>query len=264
MVKDQEPDQEFITNLARQAGKILLDHEFKATKIKTKGLGNFTLSADKASEAYLTGAVQKVFPTHQILAEEEGLKKVDFDRPLWVIDPLDGTGNFAGTIPIWAVSIAYYNHREGILGAVYCPRLEELFLAEKGKGAYLNGKRIYVSSQEELRGMRVAINCPYTPSLRRVNLQWLERLSDLVALYATPNCAVWEISSIAAGRYDVGIYQNGQPWDWAAAAVILIEAGGKITKINGTNWSIFEPDLLASNGRLHNFVKPLLTNPFGK
>jgi len=150
----------YIENLARQAGSILRNGYSKEHEVSYKGVIDLVTEIDHQSEAFLLGEVQKDFPTHHILSEESGVIQGS-DEHIWYIDPLDGTVNYAHNIPIFSVSIAYAYRGKLALGAVYDPMRDEMFLAERGKGATLNGKRIHPSSTVELQKSLLVTGFPY-------------------------------------------------------------------------------------------------------
>ncbi|MBI4036558.1 inositol monophosphatase [Candidatus Daviesbacteria bacterium] len=258
-MKELQPTVKFIEQITRKAGRILLKHQGSIVKVADRGSGDYTTQADLASENYLVTAVKRRFPDHQILTEEEGIKEVSLQKPCWIIDPLDGTRNFTFGIPLWVVSVAFYDQGEGQIGAIFCPRLNEFFLAQKGQGATLNGQPIHVSQKSTLDQAFLVTNYFYSPEAAGKNTAWLNSLSGRILAASILNCSLLEICYIAAGRFDAGLYRGGKPWDWAAVKVIMEEAGGVMTKLDGKAADIFYPDHLFNNGVLHSAI--LATKP---
>ena len=223
----------YIETLARQAGAILRGGYSKEHQVDYKGVIDLVTEIDHQSEAYLLGEVQRDFPEHHILSEESGVIEGN-DEHVWFIDPLDGTVNYAHHIPIFSVSIAYAFKGVLTLGAVYDPMRDEMFLAERGKGATLNGESIRVSGATELQKSLLVTGFPYdawnTEQDNFANFVKFAKMSQGVRRLGS---AALDLCYVAAGRFD-GFWELAlKPWDVAAAGLICEEAGARVTNVKG-------------------------------
>lgn len=239
---------------ATEAGAKELQRFFNGSfQISNKeGINNLVTEADHASEKAIIDVIKKDFPDHFILSEETGEIKTNSEFK-WIIDPIDGTINFANGVPICCVSIAVEHNGEMIFGSVFNPFMNEYFFAEKGKGAMLNGKQIRVSAQSEVVKSFLVTGFPYT-YLDSPNgpLQVFERFIRKGVPVRRLGSAALDLCWVAAGRFD-GFYEHKlQAWDSAAGFLIVEEAGGKVTDFNGDHYSVYQPHLLATNGIIHN------------
>ncbi len=222
-------------------------------KISNKeGVNNLVTEADHASEKAIIGVINSKFPDHQILAEETGEIKQESTYK-WIIDPIDGTVNFAHGIPLNCVSIAIEKEGEVILGAVYNPHLNELFFAEKGKGATLNDKPIRVSEEDKTIKACLVTGFPYTYiNMPNGPLEIFERFIRKGVPVRRLGSAAIDLCWVACGRFD-GFYEHKlEPWDSAAGYLIVEEAGGKVTDLQGNKFSVYQHKLLATNGKIHD------------
>ena len=237
-----------------QAAARAVRSRFGKVGYELKGKANLVTTADVASQKTILSILRKNFPDHDYLAEENGVKNTGSDY-VWVIDPIDGTTNFAHTFPQCGVSIALFYKNEPVLGGVTNPATGEMFLAQKGKGATLNGKRIHVSKTPRLDQSLLVTGFPYNrftrmPQLLRRFEKFLSSCHDVRRL----GSAALDLCWLAAGRTDGYWEDNLNPWDVAAGVLILQEAGGKVTDFNGRKYkkiSDYGPTLLASNGKIH-------------
>lgn len=223
----------YIETLARTAGAILRGGYNKEHQVNYKGVIDPVTEIDHQSEAYLLGEVQRDFPDHHILSEESGVIEGN-DEHVWFIDPLDGTVNYAHHIPIFTVSIAYACKGVLTLGAVYDPMRDEMFLAERGKGATLNGKPIRVSDAADLQKSLLVTGFPYdawnTEHDNFANFVKFAKLSQGVRRLGS---AALDLSYVACGRFD-GFWELAlKPWDVAAGGLICEEAGARVTNVKG-------------------------------
>jgi myo-inositol-1(or 4)-monophosphatase len=223
----------YIENLARQAGAILRAGYDKEHQVGYKGVIDLVTEVDHQSEKFLLGEVQKDFPDHHIFSEESGIIQGNAEHT-WYIDPLDGTVNYAHQIPIFCVSIAYASHSDLTMGAVYDPMRDEMFLAERGKGAFLNGKPLGVSSATELQRSLLVTGFPYnawnTPQDNFANFARFGRLTQGVRRLGS---AALDLSYVAAGRFDGFWEMSLNPWDVAAGGLICEESGARVTNVDG-------------------------------
>jgi myo-inositol-1(or 4)-monophosphatase len=238
---------------AVNAGAAELQRFFNGTfKITNKeGINNPVTEADHASEKAIIDVIQKAYPDHFLLTEESGEIKTNSEYK-WIIDPIDGTINFANGIPICCVSIGVEKAGEIILGAVYNPLMNEFFFAEKGMGATLNGNKISVSSKTSVINSCLVTGFPYT-YLDSPNgpLQVFEKLVRQGIPVRRLGSAALDLCWTAAGRFD-GFYEHKlQAWDSAAGFLIVEEAGGKVTGFDGESYSPYEPGIVATNGKIH-------------
>jgi myo-inositol-1(or 4)-monophosphatase len=254
-----KPSVDFIKSIATQAGEILLYYAQGEKDIQHKGRTDLVTVADRASEAYLIGEIRKAFPDHAINAEESGdiLGSVDHK---WFIDPLDGTLNYAHGIPIYSVSVGYAHKGEMMLGVVYDPVLRECFWAERGGGAYLNEKPIHVSNFVDLIDCLLATGFPNevwgTPGDNIGNFFHFSQVSQTVRRLGS---AALDIAYVAAGRLDgfwsVSIY----PWDFAAGALMVQEAGGVVTDVFGVLDVMQKPySIVCANPIIHQKMLAVL------
>ena len=216
-----------------------------------EGINNIVTEADHASEKAILEVIRSQYPDHQILAEETG--KIQQDSTLkWIIDPIDGTVNFAQGIPLNCVSIGLEKNGEIIMGAVYNPHMNEFFFAEKGMGATLNDQKIRVSDKTETLKSCLVTGFPYT-YINQENgpLETFSRFITKGVPVRRLGSAAIDLCWVAAGRFD-GFYEHKlEPWDSAAGYLIVEEAGGKVTDQQGNPFSVYKHGLLATNGKIH-------------
>ncbi len=249
----------FAADTALGAGRILKKGLTQVKKIDFKGRIDPVTEFDLKSEKYITRAIQKTYPEHSILAEE-GSGSENGSQFRWVIDPLDGTVNFSHGFPVYCVSIALEHNGQIIAGVVFDPERDELFSAGLGQGSRMNGKKITVSSECNLQRSLLATGFAYNiGTARRNNLGMFARMMKKAQAVRRLGSAALDLCWVANGRFDGFWEYYLQPWDTAAATLILNEAGGKVTRINGKEYSIFAKDLLASNNHIHTAMKAVLT-----
>lgn len=217
-----------------------------------EGVNNLVTEADHASEAAILEVIKSKFPDHSILTEETGAIIQDSTYK-WIIDPIDGTVNFAHGIPLCCISIAIEHNGEMIMGAVYNPNMKESFFAEKGKGATLNEKPIRVSQQTEVLKSCLVTGFPYTYiNMPEGPLEVFSRFIRQGIPVRRLGSAAIDLCWVAAGRFD-GFYEHKlEPWDSAAGFLIVEEAGGKVTDFNGDKFSVYQHRVLATNGKIHD------------
>jgi myo-inositol-1(or 4)-monophosphatase len=223
-----------------------------------EGINNLVTEADHAAEKAIIDVITSQHPDHFILSEETGEIITNSDTK-WIIDPIDGTVNFAHGIPLCCVSIAVEKAGEIILGAVYAPILNELYFAQKGFGSSLNDKRIHVSEKTELVKSCLVTGFPYT-YLDAPNgpLQTFEKLIRKGIPVRRLGSAAIDLCWVAAGRFD-GFYEHKlQAWDSAAGYLIVEEAGGKVTDFEGNKFSVYQPHVLATNGKIHEQLRTVV------
>ena len=242
---------EFAINVAREAGALLRDKLGTSIEVSLKGDINLVTEVDLASERLIREAIATHYPRHQVLGEEGGLSESLSDYR-WVVDPLDGTTNYAHGYPVFAISLALEHQGEIVLGVVYDPMRDELFAAERGAGASLNNRAIRVSSTSDLMRSLVSTGFPYDIKTSRLtNLDhWANFAMNAQAL-RRDGAASLDLCYVACGRYDGFWELNLGAWDTAAGALIVEEAGGRVTDFAGNRFSIYKPEVVASNGLVH-------------
>ena len=244
-----------LERLARQAGRILSDAYEKDHKVDFKGAIDLVTEVDHASEAFLINEISRLFPGHSFLAEESGAS-VGQTENLWIIDPLDGTVNYAHGVPMFCVSIAYSYQGEVKLGVVYDPMRDEMFSAERGKGAWVNGRPLKTSSAAELIKSLLVTGFAYDiGQAMQDNLENFVKFSKLSQGVRRLGSAALDLCYIAAGRFDGYWELSIKPWDIAAGGLVAEEAGAKVTKANGSPDYILPPQsVLAANPVLHGKI----------
>lgn len=235
---------------AIEAGSILLSEFDHPAKISYKGEVDLVTQADRQSEEAIVARLRTYFPTHAIVAEEGGGQEGDA-RHRWIVDPLDGTTNFAHGYPCFAVSIGFEEAGELQVGVIYQPVTKELFTACRGEGAYLNEKRITVSSIERLSTSLLATGFPSTKRARNPNILYYWNFTLRSHGVRRDGSAALDLASVACGRFD-GFWEFGlHAWDTAAGVLLVREAGGKVTGFAGQPYRPGDYETLASNGRVH-------------
>lgn len=242
--------------IAREAGALLLPYFHQGLKIEYKGDADLVTAADRASEALIRERISKLFPSHDVLGEEQGLNDQGSDYR-WYVDPLDGTTNFAHGYPVFCVSMAL-EHRvadteaKRVAGVVYDPTRDELFSADVGKGAHLNGKPIHVSKAATLKECLLATGFPSHKRHKNPNIHFYHQITLRSHGVRRAGSAALDLCNVASGRFD-GFWEfNLNPWDTAAGVLIVEEAGGKVTRYDGSPFEIDSRETLASNGLVHD------------
>lgn len=243
----------------RIAGAILLQYARDGFHIEHKDTVNLVTDADRRAEQAVVDRIASDFPEHQILAEERGLQAAPTSQYRWIIDPLDGTTNFAHGFPTYCVSIGLEHDGTLVLGVVFDPTREELFVAEVGGGAHLNGAAIRVSKTPTLNEALLVTGFAYDIRVNpENNLDHFGRFALRAQGVRRTGAAALDLCYVACGRFDGFWELMLQPWDMAAGALIVREAGGRVTDIAGTGFSIYGKELLASNGLIHDQMVAVL------
>jgi myo-inositol-1(or 4)-monophosphatase len=241
-----------LERLARAAGKILQDGYEQDHEINFKGAIDLVTEIDHRSEKYLLGEITRRFPDQRIFAEESGETQGDAEH-VWYIDPLDGTVNYAHGVPLFCVSIAYARAGDLTLGAVYDPLRDELFSAERGRGAHLNGRALKAANAVELGKSLLVTGFPYdTWYAKRNNFDYFVKFAKMTQGVRRLGSAALDLCYVAAGRFDGYWELSLKPWDVAAAGLIAQEAGAIVTNVDGAPDFIHPPQsVLAANPVLH-------------
>jgi myo-inositol-1(or 4)-monophosphatase len=248
----------FIEATVREAGALLRERIDDLHTVQYKGEINLVTEADRLSEALIVDRIRKAFPGHDILAEESP-ETASGSGFRWIIDPLDGTTNYAHGYPVFCVSIALETEGMIRLGAVYNPMLDELFIAERGAGAFLNGRRLTVSRTTELSRSLLATGLPYDlREDRNNNINYFEAMALNAQAVRRVGSAALDLAYLAAGRFDGFWELKLMPWDMAAGWLLVEEAGGVVTDLHGGPFELYSPHILASNGLIHAEMSCLL------
>jgi myo-inositol-1(or 4)-monophosphatase len=234
-----------------EAGKILKDGLGRVYEISHKREIDLVTEIDRLSEERIITIIRDQYPGHEILAEEGGKRKGS-SMCRWIIDPLDGTTNYAHGYPCFCISIALEENGEVIYGVVYDPTREELFTVEKGKGAKLNGKLIAVSQVEKLTDSLLCTGFPYDIRERKeTNLDHFQRFIMKAQAVRRDGAAALDLCYVAMGRFDGFWELKLSPWDMAAGSLMVIEAGGTVSDFAGNDFTLSSSKIVASNGRIH-------------
>jgi myo-inositol-1(or 4)-monophosphatase len=254
-------------SLAREAGAILRDRLHDTREITFKGDIDLVTDVDHASEALICEGIRAHFPDHRITGEEGAVGapgQTPETQPFcWVIDPLDGTTNYAHRYPHFAVSVALEYRGEPVVGAVYDPMRDELFAAERGQGATLNDEPIHVSRTSELRQALMATGFSYDLAERAHASRLWEIFNDSIQGLRRDGAAALNIAWVAAGRLDGYFERPVQAWDMAAGVLIAREAGGRVTALEHDGFNIYTPEALVTNGVLHDDIRALILRTLG-
>lgn len=247
-----------VEDLARKAGEIILADRKASPQVMFKGRIDLVTETDLAVEKFLKENLARLLPRAAFLAEESAAG-AGLSDPAWVIDPLDGTTNFAHNLPFVATSIGLWSEGRIILGVVNCPFLGECFTARREGGAFCNGEPIAVSGADSLERSLLATGFPYNFEGREdLLLTRLARTLPRVQGMRRCGAAAVDLAYVAAGRFDA--YYEGwlAPWDSAAGWLLVEEAGGRVSALNGAPYDLYSPHILATNGRVHGAFVALL------
>ena len=241
--------------IAREAGALIMQYFHQGLKIEYKGDADLVTAADRASEALIRERISKRFPSHDVMGEEQGLNDRGSEFR-WYVDPLDGTTNFAHGYPVFSVSMAIEQRSDAggkrIAGVVYDPTRDELFAAELGMGAQLNGKAIRVSKATQLRECLLATGFPSHKRHKNPNIYFYHQITLRTHGVRRAGSAALDLCCVASGRFD-GFWEfNLNPWDTAAGVLILEEAGGKVSRFDGSPFRLDSRETVGSNGLVHD------------
>lgn len=240
-----------IERIAREAGALLLQYFHQRVKIEYKGDVDLVTVADRASEKLIVERVRSDWPEHDIVGEE-GTRRESGSDSRWYIDPLDGTTNFAHGYPVFCVSMGLEHRGEMIAGVLFDPTRDELFAAERGKGAYLNGAPIQVSKTARLCESLLATGFPSHKRHKNPNIHFYHQITLHSHGVRRAGSAALDLANVACGRYD-GFWEfNLNPWDTSAGTLLVKEAGGVVTRYDGSAWRLDSKETLASNGLIHD------------
>ena len=244
--------------IAREAGALLMHHFHQHLKIEYKGDADLVTAADRAAEVLIRSRIREHWPTHDVLGEEQGLSDQGSEYR-WYVDPLDGTTNFAHGYPVFCVSLALEYHRleheaRRTAAVIYDPTRNELFSAELGRGARLNGESIQVSKTAALKESLLGTGFPSHKRHKNPNIYFYHQITLRSHGVRRAGSAALDLCNVACGRYD-GFWEfNLNPWDTAAGVLIVEEAGGKVTRFDGAPFELNSRETVASNGLIHDAV----------
>lgn len=239
-----------MSDIAREAGALLMPYFRRRVTVEYKGEADLVTEADRNSEALIRKRIQALWPDHDVLGEEEGLVDTGSEYR-WYVDPLDGTTNFAHSFPMFCVSLGLEHKGQRIAGVVYDPTRDELFAAEKGSGAFLNGEPIRVSKIAKLKESLVATGFPSQKRHKNPNIHFYHQITLLSHGIRRAGSAALDLCYVAAGRLE-GFWEfNLNPWDTAAGVLMVEEAGGRVSGFDGSPFKINSNETLASNGSIH-------------
>jgi myo-inositol-1(or 4)-monophosphatase len=253
----------FAIQTARDAGGILIDRLGRALQVSNKGDIDLVTEADLASEKLIIERIRSHYPRHAILAEEsgasDGVAVISGESEWrWIIDPLDGTTNYAHAYPCFCVSIGVERAGRIEIGVIYDPVRDEMFAAERGRGATLNERRIRVSDIEDLNGAMLCTGFPYNVRERANFARDFANFTMHAQAVRRDGSAALDLAYVACGRFD-GFWEDGlNPWDVAAGVLLIEEGGGRITDFYGAPLDIYTPKVLASNALIHEAMMRVL------
>jgi len=227
-----------------------MQHFRNRVAIEYKGDADLVTIADRQSEALIRERIRAHWPDHDVLGEEEGLRDTGSDYR-WYVDPLDGTTNFAHGYPVFCVSMALEHKGVRVAGVVYDPTRDELFAAEQGSGAYLNGQPIKVSSTSKLAESLIATGFPSHKRNKNPNIHFYHQLTLRTHGVRRAGSAALDLSYVACGRFDAFWEFNLKPWDVAAGVLLVQEAGGLVTRFDGSPFTLSGDQTLATNSFVH-------------
>jgi len=256
-----DPLLNFAVETATAAGRLLKSKFGGPLAVDYKGEIDIVTEADRMSETLVLESIRQRYPDHGILSEESPASGMGASYR-WLVDPLDGTTNYAHGFPVFCVSIALEKEGEVILGVVHNPMLQETFTALKGGGAFLNGRRVKVSAVRTLSGSLLATGFPYDiRNDKNNNLDLFSRMALSAQAIRRAGAAALDLCYVAAGRFDGFWELKLKPWDTAAGWLLVTEAGGRVTDLTGAPYAFSSPNVLASNGLLHDDMIQVLHSP---
>lgn len=242
---------DFLQETARGAGKIIIDGYKNIQSCRAKAdPGDVVTEIDEASEEYVIGRIKREFPCDSILSEESGALGLEHSEGIWIIDPLDGTRNYTQQVPFFCVSIAYYVDGAAQTGAIYDPVQDEMFFAERGKGALLNGKPIEVSKDKSVDDGLINVSWARSKGDAEIFIDYLDNLSRRTSYFRRFGSAALAMAYVACGRLQGYVQSGVNAWDVAAGIVIIEESGGKVTDFQGNEIDVGEKNIEVIAGNL--------------
>jgi myo-inositol-1(or 4)-monophosphatase len=248
----------FAREVALRAGELLKEGLDRPHEVRYKGAIDLVTEMDVAAEKLILSAIASTYPDHAVLAEESGESQPASSGYKWVVDPLDGTTNYAHGLPIYCVSIGLEQDGEPLLGVIYAPSLGELFSAERGKGATFNDRPMRVSTTKEVSKGLLVTGFPYDVQVKSTNLAHFGSFIHEAQAVRRLGSAAIDMAWTAAGRFDGFWEPRLAAWDMCAGSVLVTEAGGRVTRYDGSPFSIYGREVLATNGHLHEPMMAVL------
>ena len=247
-----------IENIVKVCAKQIIDIKQEKIKIDNKeGIGNIVTQYDKKIQEELKSSLLKLLPEASFIGEENDYGKIVNPGYTFIVDPIDGTTNFSRGLSLSAISVALLKDAEPYIGVCYNPYIDEMFIAQKGQGAYLNGKAIKVSNKKLHEGIVLTGNAPYYADMREKSLITLKNFAMIASDFRRFGSAVIELCNIACGRAELYFELKLQPWDFAAGMLIVEEAGGKVSQMNGEKMPFDKPTSIFASNNKENYLKYL-------
>jgi myo-inositol-1(or 4)-monophosphatase len=235
---------------AHEAGRLIAERYPALHTIKVKGYRDIATEVDTAAEAIVMDMIRRRFPDHDILSEEAGGSGIGSGYT-WIIDPVDGTTNYAHRLPIFTVSIGVVKAGQPVAGVIHDPMRSQTFTAERGKGAWVDGERLSASGVDRLEHSVVGVDWGHSDEIRARTFDMLSRVAPRVGTVRALGSAALALAYVAAGWMDAYYNFMMKPWDVAAGVLLIAEAGGHCTTLDGSPYSVEEPACLATNGKIH-------------
>ena len=251
---------EKVIEIAKEAGKMAMKYfeQLKDHHISTKEDGSVLTIADTEIDAYIRSELEKAFPEHSVLSEES--ENIKTTEGVWIIDPIDGTKNFANGNPNFGISIGLAINNKPEIGVVYGPAQNKLYVGEVGTGATLNGEPIYISNTKELKGAKILIDKGTKELTLKIHGAIKTAVEKSGAIVEAWSCACLELCAVASGNYDACVHKGLNAWDIVAGIAILESAGGVVFHFDGTEKNIFEPGIVATNKNLKDKIIAITKN----
>ena len=247
-----------IENIVRLSAKQIENVKKETIEIECKeGIGNIVTQYDKKVQIELKERLLKLLPNASFIGEENDYGTIANFGYTFIVDPIDGTTNFSRGLSLSAISVALLKDGKPYIGVCYNPYIDEMFVSQKGKGAYLNGNIIHVSNKKLQEGLLLTGNAPYYADMREKSLITLNKLAMIASDFRRFGSAVIDLCTIASGRAELYFELKVQPWDFAAAMLILDEAGGKVTQMNGENMEFDKAVSIFASNNQEDYLKYL-------
>ena len=247
-----------IENIVKVCAKQIINIKQETIKIDNKeGVGNIVTQYDKKIQEELKAELLKLLPEVNFIGEENDYGEILETGYTFIVDPIDGTTNFSRNLSLSAISVALLKDAEPYIGVCYNPYIDEMFIAQKGQGAYLNGKAIKVSNKKLHEGIVLTGNAPYYADMREKSLITLKNFAMIALDFRRFGSAVIELCNIACGRAELYFELKLQPWDFAAGMLIVEEAGGKVTQMNGEKMTFDKPTSILASNNVEDYFKYL-------
>jgi myo-inositol-1(or 4)-monophosphatase len=252
-VAEDAPDKDFVVELCREAGRMMLERLGSAHDVTKKSEVDLVTEVDLVLGERITEQINSRFPEHSVISEERWDGRTDgLADYVWLVDPLDGTTNYVHGYPAFCVSVALTRRGDVLTGCVFDPLHDELFYAGKGSGATLNGSRISTSEKDELISSLLSTGFPYARgTVAEQNVTLLRKLLPTIQGVRRSGSLALDLAYVAAARLDGHWELSVKPWDTAAGGLLIKEAGGQISNVRGEAWTPFEGDVVATNGKIH-------------